>query len=247
MNRFYSTPLFGVCAVGAIAVTMVAPARADVFGRLHVTVKNADTEKPVENVKVTLHDTTNVRADAPLNSDATGGALSEPLENHAFVVTIEAAGFQTDTRTVNVAADTTTEVEVLLEPVEKTIQITGARSLLRPRTPTVQTQRTQNFIERSAALNNNPQQLQGLLATVPGIALDSNNQAHARGEHTQTSIYIGGFSVGRRARRAVWAANCARSLAKRRSANWRFFARIRQRNGGDSQHHGALGHHQAHF
>ena len=38
--------------------------------------------------------------------------------------------------------------------------------------------------------------MQGIIASVPGVALDSNNQAHVRGEHTQTTVYLGGFQLG---------------------------------------------------
>ena len=193
-------PKYGVLplvAGAATALVCALPARADVVGRLKIVVKNADTEKPVSGATITLKDSANVRPDTVLTPDATTGeATTDPLENRAFIVSVTAAGFETFTQNVTVIPDTTTDVDILLEPVEKTIRITGSRTSPRQRTTTNSTTRDSGFIARFPVAAGNPQQLQGLIAATPGVALDSNNQAHPRGEHTQTSIYIGGFQLG---------------------------------------------------
>ena len=184
-------------AGASTALVFALPAHADVVGRLHIVVKNVDTEKPVPDATVTLKDPTGTRADTALTLDpATGEVTTDPLENHAYTLTVAAPGFTAETRSVTVASDITSDVVFDLEPVEKTIKVTGDRSLLRPRQTANSTIRNQNFIQKFPATVSNPQQLQGIIASVPGVALDSNNQAHVRGEHTQTSVYIGGFQLG---------------------------------------------------
>ena len=179
------------------ALVLARPAHADVIGRLRVVVRNIDTQKPVPGVSVTLQDPTGTRADTALTLDAaTGEVTTDPIENHAYNLTVAAPGFTSETRSVTVISDATTDVIFELEPEEKTIRVTGERSILRPRQTANSTIRNQNFIQRFPATVSNPQQLQGIIASAPGVALDSNNQAHVRGEHTQTSIYIGGFQLG---------------------------------------------------
>ena len=184
-------------AGASTALIFALPAHADVVGRLHIVVKNVDTSKPVPDTTITLKDPTGTRADTILTPDAaTGEIITDPLENHAFDITVAAPGFNPETRTVTVASDITSDVAFDLEPEEKTIKVTGDRSILRPRQTANSTVRNQNFIQKFPATISNPQQLQGIIATVPGVALDSANQAHVRGEHTQTSVYIGGFQLG---------------------------------------------------
>ena len=184
-------------AGASTALVFALPARADVVGRLHIVVKNVDTQKPVPDTTITLKDPTGTRGDTVLTPDAaTGEVTTDPLENHAYDITVAAPGFNAETRSVTVVSDTTSDVNFDLEPEEKTIRVTGDRNLLRPRQTANSTVRNQNFIQKFPATISNPQQLQGLIATAPGVALDSNNQAHVRGEHTQTSVYIGGFQLG---------------------------------------------------
>ena len=184
-------------AGASTALIFARPACADVVGRLHIVVKNADTEKPVPGVSVTLKDPAGARADTALTLDETTGEVTtDPIENRLFNITVAAPGFTSETRSVSVVSDVTSDVTFALEPEEKTIKVTGDRTLLRPRQTANSTVRNQNFIQRFPVTIPNPQQLQGVIASVPGVALDSNNQAHVRGEHTQTSIYIGGFQLG---------------------------------------------------
>ena len=184
-------------AGASIVLVSALPARADVVGRLHIVVKNVDTAKPIPDTTITLKDSAGARADTVLTPDgATGEATTDLLENRAFDVTVAAPGFTSETRSVTVTADTTSDVIFDLEPEEKTIKVTGDRTLLRPRVTASSTSRNQTFIQKFPATVSNPQQLQGIIASVPGVALDSNNQAHVRGEHTQTTVYLGGFQLG---------------------------------------------------
>ena len=58
MNRFCRPKLPKLLLTGVVATAAcslaVTPAYADVVGRLRINVKNADTEKPVAGVTVTL-------------------------------------------------------------------------------------------------------------------------------------------------------------------------------------------------
>jgi outer membrane receptor protein involved in Fe transport len=177
----------------------LAHASADVLGRLRFSVKNAADEKPLANAKIVLKDTAGVRADIALTSDAQGAATSPDLEIRAWQVTTNAEKpdtFQTDTRQVTVVGSTVTDVEILLEPAkEKTIVIKGQRSPLLKGNTSDSTVRDQNFIKAVPTNAGNPQSLTPVLKTVPGLVQDSVNQAHPRGEHSSTSLYIDGFAL----------------------------------------------------
>src|SRR5438046_318032 len=113
-DRFLPIHRTAVVALAALALT-AGPAHADVFGRLHFSVKNAADEKPISGAKVTLKDSANVRPNVVLTTDANGAATSPELETRLWQITTDAENFQTDTKQASVVADTTTDVEVLLE------------------------------------------------------------------------------------------------------------------------------------
>ncbi|BDI29889.1 hypothetical protein CCAX7_19400 [Capsulimonas corticalis] len=180
----------------ALCLLTGGAAYGDVVGRLHIVVKDADTEKPAAGADVVLHDTANVRPDITLKTDAAGGAVSPPLENHAWDVTTRADAFEADHRTINVAADNTTEVEVLLEPkTEKVIKIKDSRNLLRSSQTSDATERSRDFLNKYPATAGNPQSLPKLLITNPGFVESSVNVVHPRGEHASTSIYLDGVAL----------------------------------------------------
>src|SRR5947209_2932763 len=130
-SRGRISPFGALFVTFALCLATAGSAHADVVGRLHFSVKNAADEKPIAGAKITLHDTANVRADVTLTTDAQGGATTGQLDNRTWHVTTEAENSQPDTRDVTVIADTTSEVEMLLEPLkEQVIRITAARSLL---------------------------------------------------------------------------------------------------------------------
>jgi len=80
-------------------------AHADVFGRLRFTIRD-DAGKPVQGANVIFHDTAGVNADFNVISDRNGVALSPPLEIRTWQITTQIVTFNTDIRTLPVAADT---------------------------------------------------------------------------------------------------------------------------------------------
>jgi outer membrane receptor protein involved in Fe transport len=172
------------------------PAHADVFGRLHLIVKNAADEKPVAGATVTLHDSAGVRSALTLSTDASGAATSPPLEARGWAVQTTADAFQPDSRTAAVAADSVADVEILLEPLsEKVIKISGQREIVQSSQAATGTQRDQQFAQRSATNVGNPTSLAGLVKTTPGMVEDSAGQLHPRGAHSATTVYINGFQL----------------------------------------------------
>src|ERR1051326_6042061 len=95
-----------VAAVTALIFFAASPARADVFGRLHFSVKNAADEKPISGAKITLKDSAGVRPNVGLTTDAAGSVTSGQLETPPLALTVEADTYQADTRQVTVVADT---------------------------------------------------------------------------------------------------------------------------------------------
>ena len=171
-------------------------ARADVFGKLNFSVKNADDERPIAGATVTLHDTAGVRADIRLVTDSCGNAVSPPLDVRAWDVTVESDLFQPDDRQALVVGDTSTAIEVLLEPLrEKVIKIFGHKQAVTQTQTANVTPRSQTFIQTFPVTVGNPQNLQAVIATVPGEVQDSVNQLHARGEHSSNTIDINGFEL----------------------------------------------------
>lgn len=179
-----------------LLILSVARARADVYGRLHIVVTSAATGAPLPGADVTIHDPTNVNPDVPLTTDQAGSALSPPLLNHAWQVTTALVTFNTDTRIVTVAPDTTTEVTVAL--TKQTIS-TGTSKITVHGAPsnatTTATVRNQTFIAKTPSGNGNPQSLNNLLITNPGMVQSTNNQTHPRGEHASTTIDIDGAEL----------------------------------------------------
>src|SRR5579872_5559399 len=185
-------------AVLALCLAAAGPARADVVGRLRIIVKNADDEKPISGVKVTLKDTANVRPNITLTTDATGTVTSPQLENHAWQVTVEPdpVQFKSDSRTVTVVADATTDVEFLLEPQKETvIRVTGQQNPLQTTQTTSSTKHDQTFIQKTALTGANPQAFNATLKANPGFVSDSVNQNHPRGEHSATQLQLDGVQI----------------------------------------------------
>jgi hypothetical protein len=178
-------------ALLAVSCLLAVPAaRADVLGRLRVVVQD-ESRQPVQGANVIFHDLAGVRPDFNVISDAQGIALSPPLEIRQWQIRTEVVTFETDTRVVNVTADTSTDVIVALVKHIYVSKSVGVR--LRPATTVV------NRIDQSrlkfGSTAGNPQSLRNLLITNPGFVQDSVNQAHPRGEHSATSIYLNGFKL----------------------------------------------------
>jgi outer membrane receptor protein involved in Fe transport len=178
-------------ASAAIVVSLTGVAHADVVGRLQFKVLNAADEKPIAGAKITLKDSAGSRADVTLTTGADGTITSPPLENRAWKATIAADEFQKDVRDITVVADVTTEVEILLEPLtEKSLKVGILRTAKAIGTSAVV---SREDLTRYPLTVGNRQNLTKVVSKVAGFAQDSVNQAHPRGEHASTSIYINGF------------------------------------------------------
>ena len=194
--RLYRSPSLRLAFVASFVAVFGVQAYADVLGRLHFVVKNAADEKPLAKATVTLTDSAGVRPPITLTTDAKGEATSAPIEARAWSVVTKSDTFDDDRRTVTVASDTTTDVEVLLEPLkENVIKITGNRDVTKPNSAAVATVRDDRFNKKFPNAVANKQNLSQLLRSTPGIALDSNGQAHPAGEHSSTTVYINGFQL----------------------------------------------------
>jgi outer membrane receptor protein involved in Fe transport len=177
------------------ALTLVPrAAHADVYGRLHFTVTAKASGQPVAGARITLHDTANIRPDLVLTTGPDGTVTTPPLENREWRATIDSPDYQVEGRVVLVAADVTNEVEVALEPIPTgTTTVRVTRALVRTDKTTSSTQRNQAFYRRIPVTVGNEQSLTKALRANPGFAEDSVNQAHPRGEHSATAVYINGF------------------------------------------------------
>ena len=166
-------------------------AHADVFGRLRFTIRD-DAGKPVQGANVIFHDTAGVNADFNVISDRNGVALSPPLEIRTWQITTQIVTFNTDIRTLPVAADTSTDVGIVL--TKKVIKGSTSITILRNLT-TSETRLNQQAIQSIPLIRANPQNFQRLLLRAPGFVESSVNVVHPRGEHASTAIYIDGFQL----------------------------------------------------
>jgi outer membrane receptor protein involved in Fe transport len=171
-------------------------ARADIVGRLQITVMDADTNKPIANASVTLHDTAGVHGDTTLATDTQGAVTTPPLEIRAWQITTSADGYETDTRAFTVSADTTTPLDIDLNPEqEKVIKITANKTSVDKGKTSSSTVRSRTFIADTPSGNGNSQSLGNMLITNPGMVQSTNNQIHPRGEHASTTIDIDGAEL----------------------------------------------------
>lgn len=183
-------------AFSIIMMLTVASAFADVFGRLRIIVKNADTEKPLAKATVVLEDSANVHPKITLTTGDDGTVTTDLLEARPWHITTDATDFEEDKRDFTVARDTTTDVEILLEPAkEKTITIKGQRNVVKTRDTSNSTTRDLTFDKLFPAQGGNPQSLQKELVTAPAMVLDSNGQVHPGGEHNATTLYFDGVQI----------------------------------------------------
>ncbi len=190
-------PILRSCAcLLAVALFCLLPlpaAHADVFGRLHIVVHDA-AGKPVAGANVIFHDTANVSPDFNVLTGPDGVALSPPLEIRAWRITTEVVTFNTDTRSVTVAPDTSTEVDVALT---KKVTIGASRVILSQRNLTTNAARLNaQAIQTIPVTGANPQNFSKMLLLNPGFVQSSANVVHPRGEHASTSIYFNGVEIG---------------------------------------------------
>ncbi len=191
MRQISLRPISLLACLPLLWLLLTPGVRADVFGRLRISVRDA-AGKPVQSANIIFHDTAGVYTDFNVLSDASGSVLSPPLENRPWRITTQIVTFNTDTRTVTVAADTTTEVAILLTKrvVSRTSTVTLGRS------PTTDSTRLgQSDIRKIPLTGSNPQNFSRTLLRAPGFVGSSVNVVHPRGEHGSLSIYIDGFQL----------------------------------------------------
>jgi len=194
--RYYRRRAPRITLVLGMVLVIGTQAHADVVGRLHLSVKNASDEKPLIKATITLKDSAGVRPPINLTVGADGTVITPAIEARPWTVVTKGEDFETDTRSVTVVADTTTEVEVLLEPLkEKVIKITGTKNLTRPSDVSQGINRDQSYNQKFPNTVTNKQSLSQFLQSTPGLALDSVGQAHPLGEHAATTIYLNGFQL----------------------------------------------------
>ncbi len=184
--------LAAACAMLLLAF-LALPVQADVFGRLRVVVRD-EAGKPVPSAIVTFHDTAGVRSDFNVTGDTEGVALSPPLEIRSWQITTRVVTFNTDTRSITVTPDTSTDVEVSL--TKRVISRTGAGVSI-PRNLTTNAGRLNaQTIQTIPVTGTNPQNFSKMLLLNPGFVQSSANVVHPRGEHASTSIYFNGVEIG---------------------------------------------------
>ena len=182
----------GCLLAAAVCFFAASAAHADVFGRLRVVARDA-AGKPLPGATVVFHDTAGVRPDLTVTADAGGVALSPPLEIRAWQVTTQAPGFEADTRSVAVLADTSTEVD---ESLVRRVINTGTTTIIGSRSLTTNAGRlTAQALQTIPATGANPQNFPKILLINPGFVESSVNVVHPRGEHASTSIYFNGVEL----------------------------------------------------
>ena len=165
---------------------------AQAVGRLRLRVLNASNNKPLSRATVTIKDGT--RPDITITTDAQGGVTSPQLNIGTWDVLTDAPLFAPDARQARVTANQTTDIQILLAPLQE--QRVTIR-LIREARPKYQVAnevtKNQNDIAKITGASGDKQNLGKVVATNPGVVQDSVNQFHPRGEHGATAIVLNGF------------------------------------------------------
>ena len=176
----------------ALFCCLTLAAQADVFGRLRVVVRD-EAGRPVQSAVVTFHDTAGVRPDVKDKTDADGVVLSPPLEIRPWTVTTQVVTFGTDTRSIPVLADTSTEVDVGL--IKRVVTRQGVVVTLGRSLTTNAARLNAQTLQAIPLTGANPQNFPKMLLGLPGFVESSANVVHPRGEHASTSIYFNGIEL----------------------------------------------------
>lgn len=195
-NRNTTITLARCAVLAACLLASILPAYPDVFGRLQISVRDADTNKPIAGAVIRLHDTAGVHGDVTIKTDAAGMATTGLLEIRSWELAASADGYQPDSRSITVTADTSTPIEIDLEAAsEKVIKVSAGRTMIDKGKTSSSTQRSSNFIEKNVSGNGNSQSLNNFLIENPGFVQSTDNQVHPRGEHGSTTIDIDGAEL----------------------------------------------------
>ena len=162
---------------------------------LKIVVRNVDDEKPIASAKVEIRSAAKPGEERVGETGADGSLTFAPVSSSDWNVRVSARSFEPQERRLSLHGPSQT-ISFALEPAETTIVVKEERKLLRAENTGGKTTRDARFLESFPLNNQNPQQLSGLLLSVPGFVPDSANQVHPRGEHAATSILIQGFQLG---------------------------------------------------
>ena len=169
---------------------------ADTLHKTTILVRNIDDERPIAGAQIEIHDLKGVKLDTLLTTDFTGSVVLPALANQKWKVVVKANLFAPTEREISIPLNSASTLEILLEPTETTIKVSGSKSLLKHDVTSNAVTRGQNFTKTFPVNAQNTQQLTGLLVSNPGFVEDSANQVHPRGEHSATSVYIQGYQLG---------------------------------------------------
>lgn len=176
----------------------INPAQAaDDRGDLVVTAVSNDTGEAVAGATVKVFNRAKTKVVAETVTDDQGQArLSGLVIGNVFVEVVK-DGVGLDRSLITITASSDNTFEAFLFPsdeAETTIEAQGDLLLVNGNSPSdgATTTRDQKFIQRQVTNGGN---LQGVLATVPGVQSNSLGQVHVRGEHKALSLSIDGVDL----------------------------------------------------
>ncbi len=187
--RFFSTVLPAMLGLGLIATPQARGQGLGGAGTVQGTVKD-----PTGGVMLAVE----VRISNPVSgfarttmTDAAGKYLFGNLSPNPYHITVQAQGFQTLERDVDVrtAVPITVDLNLALAGATEHVQVTGHAEDLIERDPSAHTDIDQSLIsklplESSSGLN------QVITLASPGVVADSNGFFHPVGDHAQTQFSI---------------------------------------------------------
>jgi hypothetical protein len=187
MREWFRTS-FVIIAVSA-AASVVAAQELGGAGTVQGTVKDP-TGAVMQSVEVRLANPVS-GFNRTATSDAAGRFVFRNVPPNPYHVTIQAQGFQTLERDVDVRSGVPIELELALAlgGTTETVQVAGHAEDLLEHDPTAHTDIDQSLIaklpaETSAGLN------QIVMMASPGVVADSNSFFHPIGDHAQTQFSI---------------------------------------------------------
>ena len=166
-------------------------------GDLVVTVVSEETEQPIEGATVKVMNREKTRVLQEATTDAEGGARFNNLTIGEVFVEANKDGVGLDRSLITITAGSDNLFEAYLLPFNEdttAIQVQGDLLLVNGSNPTdgATTRRDSEFMQRQIANGNN---LEGVLATVPGVQSNSLGQVHVRGEHKALSLSLDGVDL----------------------------------------------------